>query len=128
MTIKYTFTKAERLSRKKSIDRLFLRGKSFDVFPLKLLWVVSEPDQKFPVEVLISVSKKKFKKAVDRNRIKRKIREAYRLNKHQLYDILARKNKKILLAIIYTGREDEDFKTIENKIRKSFTIIDSQIF
>ncbi len=127
MVKKYSFTKAERLTRKNSIDRIFLSGQSFNAFPVKFYWILSEEEQSFPVQVLISVSKKKFKRAVDRNRIKRKIRESYRLNKYQLYDSLIQKNKKILLALVFIGNEDEVFEKIENKIIKGFKTLDSLI-
>lgn len=127
MVEKYTFTKAERLTLKNSIDKLFLSGRSFNVFPVKFYWMLSDGDQHFPAQVLISVSKKKFKRAVDRNYIKRKIREAYRLNKHQLYDNLVRKNKKIFLALVYLDDKDISFEIIKNSISKGFKNLDSLI-
>ena len=78
---KFTFKKSERLSQKKSIQELFDKGSSFYLYPFKVFFIPSEaPDH----QILISVPKNIFKRAVDRNTIKRRIREGYRLNKSKL--------------------------------------------
>jgi ribonuclease P protein component len=76
----YTFTKEERLCNKKLIDQLYHNGSSFLCYPFKVSWILSADPQPFPAQVLFSVSKKRYKKAVDRNLVKRRLREAYRLN------------------------------------------------
>jgi len=78
----FGFPKAERLTGKKKIEELFADGSSFFLHPFLVKYL---PAQEGPHKILITVSKKKFKRAVDRNRIRRLIREAYRLHKHVLY-------------------------------------------
>lgn len=81
---KFTFSKAERLNKEKDIKELFDKGSSFYLFPFKVLTLPVTENTDTVHQVLISVSKRSFKKAVDRNKIKRRIREAYRLQKHLL--------------------------------------------
>ena len=85
----YTFKKEERLCNKKLIDGLFHNGSSFLCYPYKASWMFTDGEQQFPVQIVFSVAKKRYKRAVDRNLVKRRMREAYRLNKQaQLYDVL----------------------------------------
>ena len=88
--VRYTLSKPERLSSLKAIEKLFKEGKSLAKFPVRLVWVEqSEPEkQEFPIQVMFSASKKKFSRAVDRNRIKSLMREGYRLAKPELYKTL----------------------------------------
>ncbi len=81
----FSFKKEERLCSKKIIDKLFSEGESFLVFPLKFVFLKTSLPSKFPVQTGFSVGKRTFKKAVQRNLIKRKMRETYRLNKHNFY-------------------------------------------
>src|SRR5436190_14289454 len=81
---KFTFRKGERLNKEKDIKELFDKGSSFYLFPFKVLTLPITGNSDTVHQVLISVSKRSFKKAVDRNKIKRRIREAYRLQKHML--------------------------------------------
>lgn len=112
----FTFKKEERLCRKSSIDHLFNNGQSFFIYPLKIIWEQVDEERNFPVQLLISVSKRNFKKAVDRNYIKRIIREAYRKNKPILYENLLRKQKKLNFAIVYTAKEIIAFEDLEQKL------------
>lgn len=100
-----TFKKEERLSSQKIIGELFDKGSSFAFHPLRFVWLPATlPTTKYPAQVAISVSKKRFKHAVDRNRIKRLIREAYRLAKEEhLYLPLRATEGSMALMIIYTG-------------------------
>jgi len=99
---KYTFGKEERLKSSIQIARLFASGYSVTKFPFKVFWDFTvTDDQNVPVRTAISVPKKNFKKAVDRNLIKRRLREAYRKNKFIIYEALAEKNIKINLVILY---------------------------
>lgn len=108
-----TFTKAERLSGKTALDILFQTGKSFNSFPFKVVWKEAA-ESAVPVQLVISVPKRMFKRAVDRNLIKRRIREAYRRNKGSFYESLD--GKKIHLMLIYTAKTLPEYKDVEDKI------------
>jgi|CXWL01.1.fsa_nt_gi ribonuclease P protein component len=111
-----TFKKNERLTNKKTFEQLFNTGKSFTVAPFRLVWVETKANGTIPVQLGISVPKRSFAKAVDRNVLKRKIREAYRKNKHLLYGVLQKENLSIALMIIYIAKEEVPYREIENKM------------
>ena len=111
-----TFKKEERLCSKKLIDELFDKGKSFSINPIKIIWLKAELNSVFPAQVLIVVPKRNIKSAVDRNRIKRQIREAYRKNKDILYKSLLNAEKQCAFAIIYLEKNETKFKELEDKI------------
>jgi ribonuclease P protein component len=116
----YTFPKGEHLCRKKLIDELFSKqSSSFGVYPLRIVWIKSEEKITVPPQVLISVSKRGFKRAVDRNRLKRLIREAYRLNKYRLLE-QPEGHSVALLGIIYTGKEKSPLALVEKKLISAF--------
>jgi len=106
-----SFPKAERLCSKKLISQLFAKGSAFNLYPLRFVFLKAEtPLPEFP-EVLISVSKKYFKRAHDRNRLKRQIREVYRLNKHK---IMSENGQSLsVLGIVYIGKEKNKYQLIE---------------
>ncbi|MFN7115840.1 MAG: ribonuclease P protein component [Saprospiraceae bacterium] len=110
----FTFKRAERLKSRTVIEQLFKQGQSFAQYPLRLVWTVQEERQSaFPVQFALTVPKKKFKKAVQRNRIRRLVREAYRLNKHRLYRALEGADAQLAFLVIYTGQEALSFQEIE---------------
>jgi ribonuclease P protein component len=111
-----SFKKDERLSSQKIIERLFAEGKRFTIFPLGVVWLTTSLESSSPVQVLISVSRKKFKRAVDRNLLKRRMREAYRRNKQPLLEGLVKKDLQCVIGLIYNGSELATFKEIEEKI------------
>ncbi|ADY52316.1 ribonuclease P protein component [Pseudopedobacter saltans DSM 12145] len=124
-----TFKKEERLCSKKLIAFLYDNGSSFLFYPYRVVWkenTISE--QQFPAQVLISAPKKRFKHSVDRNLIKRRIKEAYRNNKQDLlYSFLTGNDKYILLAINYVGKEILDYKIMEEKMRGVLKMLQKQI-
>lgn len=88
------FTKQERLCSKKQIDLLFLKGNTAAAHPLKLIFIETELAYVKPCQAMFVVPKRSFKKAHDRNKLKRRMREAYRLNKESFYELLKLNNKK----------------------------------
>jgi len=114
--LKQTFKKEERLHSKKLIRQLFAEGNSFFVYPFKVLYKEIEEESVFPVQVLISVSKRKFKSAVKRNRVKRLFREAYRKNKSIVFECNSNNNKTLLIGFIYVADTIMDYHEIEKKI------------
>jgi ribonuclease P protein component len=124
----YTFKKEERLCNKKLIDGLFHNGSSFLCYPYKASWVLADGGQEFPVQIVFSVAKKRYKRAVDRNLVKRRMREAYRLNKQaQLYDVLNGAGKKLVLSISYIGKEISPYEFFEKKMLKLLTQLAGEV-
>ena len=124
----YTFKKEERLCNKKLIDGLFHNGSSFLCYPYRLSWSAAPADQPVPVQVLFAVAKKRYKRAVDRNLIKRRMREAYRLLKQQnLYDHISTTDKRIILSIGFIGKEIAGYDMMEKKMIKALQLICTQV-
>jgi ribonuclease P protein component len=109
-----TFKKEERISIQKEIDLLFTTGTSFLSYPLRIVYVKKRPLSGSNAAVLISVPKKRFKRAVNRNRIKRLIRETYRLNKNPFLEFLKEKDTGVLIAFLYIGSEISGYKEMES--------------
>ena len=115
---RYTFSKDEKLKSRKAIEQLFATGRSFSNFPFKVVWKGTE-NTVTGSQAGFTVSSKQFKKAVDRNRIKRLIREAYRLQKHELQQQLKSSNKSLAVFFIYVGNELSDYTFIFEKTGKA---------
>lgn len=112
----HSFKKEERLCNIKLIEKLYHDGSSFLVYPFRIVWLPEDINSDLPVQVLISVPKKKFKRALDRNLIKRRIREIYRLHKSEdLYPFLNEHSVKLLIGINYIGNEIADYAFMEKK-------------
>jgi len=112
----FTFRKEERLCSNKIIGDLFSEGRSVHVNQFRIFWKLSDHSTGYPARVAISVPVKHIKKANKRNLVKRRIREAYRKNKHLLYDQLKKRNMRIAFVICYFSNEIEDYNNIESKI------------
>ena len=111
-----SFNKREKLSSTKATEFLFNNGNSFTEFPFRIIHSLYEIESEYPVQVLITVPKKRFNKAVDRNRIKRQISAAYRLSKSELYKNISKLNQTLTIAIVYTSSKQESYDKICSKI------------
>ncbi len=112
-----TFKKSEKLKSKKLIEQLFLEGRSVSAFPLRLVYLQTSFKNDINIKIGVSVSKRNFKTAVDRNRIKRLLREVYRLDKCLYFNNIT---TQYALMILYIGTEKPNFKSIEAKMKPLF--------
>lgn len=118
MDTRLSLSKNERLKSKKAIAGLFEDGNTLFCHPFRMHWRICDNTIDSPVQVAASVSKRKFKKAVHRNRIKRLIREAWRHNKLTLYSKLEEHNYQIIVMLVYVSDTMPDYKTVENKVKE----------
>ena len=125
---KHTFPKTERLSSVILIEKLFAGGsKSLPAFPLRIVYMPVEGEELPAVSVLISVPKKRFKRAVKRNRVKRQIREAYRKNKHGLLRVLQEEGRQLAVAFIYLSDRLVDSVEIEERMKIALARITEKV-
>jgi ribonuclease P protein component len=117
--MRQTFNKAERLCSHKLIEELFKNGNAFFSYPFRVVW--SETDKPLPhsAQIAIAVPTRHFKKAVSRNLIRRRIREAYRKQKEILYKPLQASGKKVVFMLQYTSREIIDYPAIEKGVAEA---------
>ena len=118
-TVSATLCKAERQHRRTIIGKLFEKGsKSMSAFPLRVVYMSIEQEEGAPsASMLVSVPKRHFKRAVKRNRVKRQVREAYRLNKHILNDVLIGKPYAMVLAFIWQDKELRSTEEVNRKVK-----------
>lgn len=114
MAIQQTLGKEERLKSNLRIKDLLQSGKVVSGFPLKIFWDIQPDQQKFPASMAVSVPKRRFRKAVDRNLLKRQIREAYRKNKKIIYEPLALREMNINLVILFLSDEFITYVELES--------------
>jgi len=124
-----SFDKSERIKSKKLIDNLFTDGKSINTPHLKLLWL-PVPASDSPAKIGFAVSSKVFRKAVDRNKLKRLLRESFRLNKKRVYDHLSANKSSATFMLIFTGKKLVSHKEIDDEIIQLLTrfIKDNETF
>jgi ribonuclease P protein component len=124
MPTSLTFPKQEKLKSRKIIKDLFDKGSSFYLYPFKIVFIkfseVPSP------QILFSVSKRNFKRAVKRNRIKRLLREAYRLNKQELIKKIPSQFFPLAIGIMYVSKEELPFDIIQNKLILAFEIFEKK--
>lgn len=118
------FPLKEHLKSKSIIDRLYATGATATAFPLRAVFMELPADSTFATaSILISVAKRRFRHAVDRNLVKRRIREAYRLSKHPFIATLDEQNKKMAIAIIYIDTKHNSTDFIKKKMGKLLATI-----
>ncbi len=122
--LKFTYSKKEKLKSKALIDQLFAEGQSVSAFPLRLVYLGTTFDEAIMAKTGVSVSKRHFKSAVDRNKIKRLMREAYRLNKGMFFNNLTTPHA---FMILYIGKDKPSFVVVEKKMKQLFEKFSKQI-
>ena len=115
------YSKNEKLKSKKAIDYLFSKGKSINAFPIRVIYTKKPTPENTLINAGVVVSKKNIKLAVNRNLIKRRMREAYRLNNQELKSTLNKKGLELDVMFIYSSKEILPFETIERKIKVLLT-------
>ena len=127
MAIRNTFKKYERLKREQHIDTLFQHGKAFSFSDLRFIYhVVPRTDEPSPVRAGFTVPKKKHKRAVKRNRLRRLMIEAWRQNKAAIYNHLSQ-DQQLHIFIIFTGKEVVDFSTVEDAMLKGIAKLQQEL-
>ena len=115
--MKFTYNKSEKLKSEKQIGELFSNGKSISAFPLRLVFLETHFSEAIKIKTGVSVPKRNFKKAVDRIRIKRLMREAYRLHKNELFNNIT---TQYAFMILYIGKEKASYHEIETATKQLF--------
>lgn len=116
LKMSFTYPKNERLCSKILIDKIFESGLKFYNPLFKVLWLPVQLYENVPVQSLISISKRRFKRANKRNLLKRRIKDVFRKNKNELYLVVRNLNIQIAVVIIYNSNDLEDYSTIEKNL------------
>ena len=114
---KFTYNKQEKLKSRKLISLVFGSGKSFLQFPVKVSYLISNDPTEATVKAGVGVSTRYFKKAVDRNRVKRLLRECYRLNKHPLLAYCTEKNIQVAVFFLYVDKQLPEFESLQTNMQ-----------
>lgn len=127
MPRKFTYGKNERLKSRKLIQLLFNEGKYFYAPPLKIFYLQPDKSLDFAVKAGFGVSSRNFKSAHQRNRIKRLLREAYRINKYSLYDFISSHQKEIVFFMLYSDREMPAYENLERTMHLALEKLINQL-
>ena len=125
---RYTLTKEERIYAQKRIEKIFSGSESFIAYPLRVVFTRREMSENEPsVAMLVSVSKRRFKRANKRNAIKRLVRESFRLNKHALADIADLSGLSLDIAFLYLKDELPSFDEINKSMQKTINVLKEKL-
>ena len=119
----FSLRKAEKLCSRTAVDKLFASGTSAVAYPLRMVYQISDRSYGAPAQFMITIPKKKIRKAVGRVLLRRRIREAYRLNRQCFLPALLESGKKIDIAFIYMHKDADDYARIEQKMTKLLDIL-----
>lgn len=120
----FSFKKAERLCSLTAINRLFESGKSQIAYPLRMVYNISDRDKGAPVQIMVSIPKRCIRKAVDRVLMRRRVKEAYRLNRNLISELSSRPGKTDV-AFIYMSDKVTDYVFVEQKMKKLLAALNS---
>ena len=112
--MKNTLSKSDRLTNPVAISQIYDKGKHLNYFPFKIVWLKEVGGA--GLKVVFSVPKRKFKRAVDRNQIKRKLRDTYRKHKHEVQKAVENKNTRVSLFLVYLGKDIPPSEIVDDKI------------
>ena len=127
MAATFSYNKKEKLKSRKALEQLFTNGKSFSVFPVKVFYMPMTEALDHPVKVGVGVSARNFKKATDRNRIKRLLRECYRLNKLSLNTMIETQQKQVAVFFLYIGKELPEYILLTEKMQAALKRLEENI-
>ncbi len=119
--------KAERLKSRKQLNALFAEGRSMVVFPIRFVWMTAARNGPYPVQVAFSVPRKRWKRAVDRNKFKRYMREAYRHLKQILYTSGIAEDRQLVVLCLYIANESCAYDSIATGMDKGLKRIAAQV-
>ncbi|MHB8258672.1 MAG: ribonuclease P protein component [Bacteroidia bacterium] len=125
--MRFTFKKEERLYGHAALGNVYNKGKRIQTGSVKVIYIEVSASDNPPCRVVFSVPKRSFKKAVDRNLIKRRLREIYRNNKHLFYNHLKEKEKNIHLYIIYRSQQIISFDELKESLLKALKIVENNL-
>ena len=126
MPAKFSYNKKEKLKSRKHLQQLFTKGKTFTVFPIKVFFALNETQDNF-IKTSVGVSSRNFKKAVDRNYVKRSLREVYRTEKIVLTEFLKQNNKQINLFLLYVDKVLPEHNLLKQKMKKALEKLQQQL-
>lgn len=126
MEQRFTFAKNEKLTGETTVNELFLKGESFIAYPVRVVWTY-EMAEAASLKVLMSVPKKKLKHAVDRNRVKRLLREAYRHHKQELSSLILEKGLQVKVAFVWIPNEVLEYAKVERKVADALSKMQKQL-
>ena len=116
MSKPFSYSKKEKLKSRKLLEQIFSKGRSINVFPLKVFYLQPGEKQDFYIKTGVGVSGRNFKKAVERNHIKRLLRETYRTEKTSLHEFLKEQDKQVAVFILYIDKTAPVYATIKEKM------------
>jgi ribonuclease P protein component len=124
----FTFTKQEKLTGETVVTALFQKGASYMAYPMRIVWTATKTENKPSLKVLMSVPKKKLKHAVDRNRVKRLLREAYRHHKQELTMQVIEQGLQVQMAFVWIPSEVLDYAKVEKKLKDALLKMQKLLF